>query len=53
MESKKINYEKMPIPSGPGAQQITVVGQEIKKGSADMNSKMPEKYVIPAGSSKK
>lgn len=51
-EGSKINYEKRPLPSTPGAQQITVEGQSSKKGSADFYSEMPKKNVIPGGSKK-
>jgi hypothetical protein len=52
-EKKQINYEKRPIPSGPGSQQITVEGQESKKGGSAMTSTMPKKHVIPGDSKKK
>lgn len=52
-KSKAINYNKMPIPSGPGAQQITVDGLESKKGGSEFVSEMPKKHVIPDGASSK
>lgn len=52
-KQSKINFETRPIPSGPGAQQITVVGQECMKGGSEMVSKMPEKYMIKDGASGK
>lgn len=51
--SKKINYIKKSVPTTPGAAQITVVGQESKKGGSEMVSKLPEKYMIPGPDSKK
>jgi len=45
-ESSKINYEKRPLPSSPGAAQITVEGQEAKKGGAPLVSKLPEKNLV-------
>lgn len=51
-KSKEINYRKMPVPSSPGAQQITVVGQESMKGGAPFVSEMPKKYVVPDGAGK-
>ena len=55
MSSKesKINYEKRPLPTGPGPQQITVVGQESKKGSGQFVSTLPKDYVVPGPSGKK
>lgn len=47
---EEINYRKMPVPNSPGAQQITVVGQESMKGGAPFTSEEPKKYVIPDGS---
>lgn len=38
---KKINYTTSPIPSGPGAQQITVEGQKSLKGGSSFTSSMP------------
>lgn len=52
-DKKQINYEKRPVPSGPGAQQITVVGQESMKGGSPMVSTMPKEYVVPGDSSVK
>lgn len=51
-QDHSVNYEKKPIPSGPGAQQITTIGQETMKGGSAMNSKMPTEYVIPDGAGK-
>lgn len=48
-KAKEINYKKMPVPSGPGAQQITVEGLASKKGGSDFVSEMPKKHVIPDG----
>lgn len=45
----EISYRKMPVPSGPGAAQITVVGQDSMKGGAPFTSKLPKDYVIPDG----
>ena len=50
-KSKEINYEKRPLPSSPGAQQITTEGQKAMKGGSEFKSEMPKKNVIP-GSSK-
>lgn len=50
-KSKEINYKKMPVPSSPGAQQITNENLQAKKGSADMNSKLPKENMVP-GSNK-
>jgi hypothetical protein len=52
-KSKEINYRKQSVPSGPGKEQITVVGQESMKGGSPFTSEMPKKYVVPDGSSKK
>lgn len=51
-ESSKINYEKRPVPSSPGAQQITIEGQASKKGGSPLVSEMPKKFVIPGPSKK-
>lgn len=51
-KSSKINYQTRPVPSSPGAQQITVDGLASKKGSGDFVSKMPTKNVVPGDSSK-
>lgn len=55
MEKKesKINYEKRSIPSGPGAQQITVEGQKSMKGGSDFYSEMPKTGLVKDGSKKK
>jgi hypothetical protein len=47
----KVNYTSRPIPSSPGAQQITSDALKSKKGSAPMNSTLPKDYVIPGPSS--
>lgn len=47
MAQSKINYATRPMPSGPGAKQITVEGQMSRKGGAPFVSKMPTKHVIP------
>ena len=52
-KESKINYEKRPVPSGPGPQQITVVGTESKKGSSAFVSSLPKDYVVPGPSGKK
>lgn len=52
-KSKEINYRKMPVPSSPGAEQITVEGQESKKGNAPFVSDMPKKFVVPDGAAGK
>ncbi len=46
---QEINYRKMPVPAGPGPQQITVEGQDSMKGGSPMVSEMPKKHVIPGG----
>ena len=46
-KQEKINYTTGPIPSGPGPQQITVVGQSVKKGSSDFSGTIPSKYIVP------
>lgn len=51
-EKKQINYEKRPIPSSPGAQQITIDGCDSKKGGSPFVSKLPKDYVVPSPSSK-
>ena len=53
-EGSKINFEKRPIPSGPGAQQITVMDQvKSMKGGAPFVSKLPEKGLVKGPSSSK
>ena len=52
MKEKKINYTTRPIPSSPGAQQITNQDLMSKKGSAPFVSEMPKKHLVP-GSDKK
>lgn len=47
----RINYEKRPMPNGPGAQQITTEGQDSKKGGSEFVSELPKKFVIPEGDS--
>ena len=47
---KEINYKTMPVPSGPGAQQITVDGLCSEKGGQKFVSAMPKNHVIPDGS---
>lgn len=49
MESK-INYDKKPVPSSPGPQQITVNGQDSMKGGQPFVSELPKKHVIPGES---
>lgn len=46
-KDSKINYEKRPLPSTPGSQQITVEGDQCKKGGSPMVSEMPKKHVVP------
>jgi len=54
MEKKdQINYRKMPVPSTPGAQQITNEGGEYKKGGSSLTHSMPTKYVVPGSDKKK
>lgn len=48
--SSQINFQTRPIPSGPGAQQITTIGNDSMKGGSAFVSKMPKDYVIPDGS---
>lgn len=48
-QDEKINYDKRPVPSSPGAQQITTVGQDSMKGGSEFVSKLPTEYVIPEG----
>lgn len=48
----KINYTTRPIPSGPGAQQITVEGHASKKGGSAFVSQMPKKHVVPGDAGK-
>lgn len=52
MADKKsmINYEKRPIPSGPGSKQITINGQEMMKGGSDMTQPLPKDNLIPDSS---
>lgn len=52
-KSSEINFERKPLPSGPGAQQITVEGCESKKGGQEFVSDMPKKFVVPGGDKKK
>lgn len=52
-KDSQINYEKRPMPSSPGPQQITVNGQESKKGGSDFVSKMPKENLIPGDKSAK
>lgn len=52
-KSKKVNVVTRPVPSGPGAEQITYQGQQAMKGGSEMNSKLPEKYMIPGDSKAK
>lgn len=49
----KINYETKPIPTSPGAQQITVEGTDSKKGGSSFVSELPKKFVIPGDTSSK
>jgi hypothetical protein len=46
-KDSKINYEKRPVPTSPGAMQITNEGLMNRKGSAPMVSEMPKKNVVP------
>lgn len=46
-KSSKCNYTTKPIPSAPGAQQITADALKSKKGSSDFNSKLPTQNLIP------
>lgn len=48
MSEKKINYTTRPIPSTPGAQQITNDALKSKKGSAPFTSTMPTEHVVPS-----
>jgi hypothetical protein len=48
MKDSKVNYTTRPIPSTPGAQQITNDGLMSKKGSAPFVSDMPKQHVVPA-----
>ena len=48
-KDKEICWEKRPMPSGPGAEQITVEGCDSMKGGAPFVSEMPKKFVIPDG----
>lgn len=50
-EGSKVNFEKRPIPSGPGAQQIVVEDQVMsKKGGAPFVSELPKKGLVPGPS---
>jgi len=50
-KSSKINYEKRPVPSAPGPQQITTEGQSTMKGSSEITHPLPKKNLIPGPSS--
>lgn len=52
-KSSKVNYTTKPIPSAPGAQQITSDALKSKKGSSDFNSKMPSECLIPGSKKSK
>ena len=49
-EGSKINFEKRPMPSTPGAQQITNEDLMSKKGGSEFVSTMPKKNVVPGPS---
>lgn len=49
MSEKKINYEKRPMPSGPGAGQITVQGNKCMQGGKEMVSPLPKENMIKEG----
>lgn len=51
MEKKtEINFRSSPVPTGPGAQQITNMDLQYQKGGAAFVGTMPEKKV-PDGAS--
>ena len=52
-KSSKCNYTTRPIPSGPGALQITNEDLKSKKGGSEFESKLPEKNVVKDGSKSK
>lgn len=52
MEKTKINYEKRPVPTKPGAKQITIEGDKAMKGGADLKHPLPMKNMVKDGSKK-
>lgn len=51
MKKNLINTDTRPVPPGPGAQQITVVGNKSMKGGSEFVTPMPKEYVVPMPSS--
>ena len=52
-KTKAINSTSRPVPSSPGANQVTIQGTKAMKGSKELSQSIPTENLVPAGSSKK